>query len=132
MIKRDFLINFVFASLIKGTSRHQSVLALAWSCLLLSWSCVYERCLPLWIHVLQEIHLWTIIDRVGKWVLSLACTTQITARIPLKAAVSSKTKFPGLLTQELCRNYTTYSFIELLLVLVTYTPCCHSEQQSAM
>ena len=28
MVKRDFLINFVFASLIKGTSRHQSVLAL--------------------------------------------------------------------------------------------------------
>lgn len=39
MVKRDFLINFVFASLIKGTSRHPC----SWSCLLLSWSCVCER-----------------------------------------------------------------------------------------
>ena len=67
MVKRDFLINFVFASLIKGTSRYQSALALGlvFCCLGLVYMkddislVVDDRVkssvlsLPLWIHVFQ-------------------------------------------------------------------------------
>ena len=67
MVKKDFLINFVFASLIKGTSRHESALGLV--CVKDGISLAVDDrvkssvlSLHLWIHVLQEIHLWTIIS----------------------------------------------------------------------